>query len=198
MHWPARIQGGRITDQFAYVTDFLPTVLDIAGIALPGDEYRGKALHRPTGTSLLPYLEGKADAVHEPTQVTGFESTGGFAIFRGDFKLVRDGPPFSDGAWHLYNLRQDPTESRDLATSEPALFNELKAEVDKFIAANGVVLPEPGYNGIRQVLTNNAPILLRQMWPILAGALLMVGLLLYAVVAWLLRARRRRAAGRGQ
>lgn len=198
VHWPARIQGGRITDQFAYVTDFLPTVLDIAGIALPGDEYRGKALHRPTGTSLLPYLEGKADAVHEPTQVTGFESTGGFAIFRGDFKLVRDGPPFSDGAWHLYNLRQDPTESRDLATSEPALFNELKAEVDKFIAANGVVLPEPGYNGIRQVLTNNAPILLRQMWPILAGALLMVGLLLYAVVASLLRARRRRAAGRGQ
>ncbi len=195
VHWPGRIQGGRITDQFAYVTDFLPTVLDIAGIALPGDEYKGKKLYRPTGASLLPYLEGKAGAAHEPTQVIGFESTGGFAIFRGDFKLVRDGPPFSDGAWHLYNLRQDPTESRDLASSEPALFNELKAEVDKFIAANGVVLPEPGYNGIRQVLTNNAPILLRQMWPILAGALLMLGLLLYAVVAWLLRARRRRAAG---
>jgi hypothetical protein len=51
-------------------------------------------------------------------------------------------------------------------------------------------------HGIRQVLTNNAPILLRQMWPILGGALLVRGLLIYALVAWLLRARRRGAAGR--
>ncbi len=57
--YPQRIKPGGMTDQFAYVTDFLPTVLDIAGIPMPGDDYRGKKLIRPTGTSMLPYLEGK-------------------------------------------------------------------------------------------------------------------------------------------
>ena len=52
---PGRIPEGGVTSQFAYATDVLPTVLEIAGIALPGDEYRGRKVHRPTGTSLLPH-----------------------------------------------------------------------------------------------------------------------------------------------
>ena len=60
IRYPEHIQPGRITNQFAYLTDFLPTVLDIAGVPMPGEEYRGKKLHRPTGKSLLPLAEGRA------------------------------------------------------------------------------------------------------------------------------------------
>ena len=95
VRYPGKVPGGRVTDQFAYVTDFLPTVLDIAGIALPGDEYRGRKLHRPTGTSLLPSLEGKTPAAHGPSEVIGMESTGGQALFVGDYKWMRNGAPWA-------------------------------------------------------------------------------------------------------
>lgn len=187
--WPARFAGDRINDQFAYATDFLPTVLDLAGIPLPGDEYRGAKLHRPTGASLVPELEGKAQAVHGPNHVTGFESTGGFAIFRGDYKLVKDA--LGSGAWRLHDLKRDPTESRDLAASEPAIYRELMAEVEKYKTDNGVVMPEPGYDPLRQMLANNWQVLLRHLWPLLAAAVLV--LLLLVCVLWRVVGRPRRA-----
>ncbi len=178
--WPARIRGDRISDQFSYATDFLPTVLDLAGIPLPGDDYQGRKLHRPTGVSLLPVLEGTASSVHGPDHVTGFESTGGFAIFRGDYKLVKDSA--GEGSWRLFDLRRDPTESRDLAALEPAIHKALLAEVEKYKLANGVVMPEPGYDGLRQLLKNNWLILLRQLWPLLVAGLLALLLLSFAVL----------------
>ena len=62
------------------------------------------------------------------------------------------------------------------------------AEVDAYNRTNGVVMPEPGYDPIRQLLRNNWPVLLKQLW--LLPVLL---LLVLAAVPWLLaRAIRRR------
>ena len=194
VHFPDRVPGGGITDAFAYVTDFLPTVLDIAGIPLPGDEYQGKPLLRPAGKSLLPLIQGQVRTVHGPDEAIGFEGSGGEAIFMGDYKLTRDGPPFGDGTWRLINLRNDPTESKDLSAVEPERLQTMLAEVEAYRARSGVVLPEAGYDPLRQLLRNNWQVLVRQLWFVL----LPVGLIVLGVpvlLVWWLRRRRRARRG---
>ena len=191
--YPGQAKAGSVTNQFAYSTDFLPTVLDIAGIPMPGDEYRGRKLIRPTGTSVLPYLEGRTTAIHDAGEATGFEGTGGQALFKGEFKLMRNGLPFDDGRWHLYNLASDPVEAHDLADSQPDVVRAMLAEVQAYNEVNGVVLPAPGYDPLRQLLKNNWPVLLRQLGGFLAASLLMVALALAGVIYAILRWRRRAA-----
>ena len=188
------IRDGATVDGFAYATDLLPTLLELGGIALPGDEYHGRRLHRPTGTSLLPYLRGEAPRVHAADATLGFESLGAQALFKGDYKIMRMGAPF-DGRWRLYDLKADPTESRDLSAEKPDLLKQMLADVEAYNRANGVILPEPGYNPVKQLLRNNWPLLLQQLWIVVAGALLVVLLVLVGAVRWW-RRRRRRAATR--
>lgn len=195
VHMPGKAAAGGVSDAFAYATDFLPTVLDIAGIPLPGDDPRGKALLRPTGKSLLPLLQGEVQRVHGPDEAIGFEGSGGQALFMGDYKLLRNGAPFPDPSWRLIHLRDDPTEQRDLSKEKPELVKTMLAEVNAYNERSGVVLPEAGYNPLRQLLLNNWPVLLRQLWFLLLPvALLVLGvpLLLWG---WRRRQRRARIAG---
>ena len=53
-------------------------------------------------------------------------------------------PPWGNGTWQLYNLAQDPSESRDLADSEAELFDELKARWHAYAETNQVVVFENG------------------------------------------------------
>ena len=187
---PGRTRAGHITHEFAYATDFLPTVLDIAGVPLPGDD--GKHLV-PTGRSLLPLLQGEASAVHGPDEAIGFEGTGSQALFKGGFKLMRVGEPFEDGSWRLYDLARDWTESHDLAAERPELARAMLAEVEGYNERSGVVLPEAGYNPLLQLLKNNAPVLLVQLGGILAALLLAVLGLPAAAWFWWRRRSRSRA-----
>ena len=175
------IRNGAIVDAFAWGTDILPTLLELAGIPLPGDEYRGRKLHRPTGKSLLPYLRGEAASVRGGDEAIGFESLGAQALYQGDWKIMRMGSPF-DGKWRMYNLREDPSESRDLSAAMPERLQRMLAEVEAYNRANGVVLPEPGYDPVKQLLRNNWPVLLKQLWWLPAAAL---GLLL--LLGWAAR-----------
>lgn len=193
--YPQRVKPGGMTDQFAYVTDFLPTVLDIAGIPMPGDEYKGKKLIRPTGTSMLPYLEGQAPSIHPADFTLGFEATGASALFFGDYKISRNIAPFSDHKWRLYNVKSDPTEARDLSAEKPELLNTMLAKYDDYERHNGVIKPPPDYNPLAQLLKNNWLVLVRQMAGILTAALLLLVVLIAAAVFGVRRWRRRRSVG---
>ena len=123
---PDRFTAGGTTDAFAYVTDFLPTVLDIAGIPLPGDDYKGQALLRPTGRSLLPLVKGEVQRVHGPDDAIGYEGSGGEALFMGDYKLLRNGPPLgrrvlaADQPARRPDRIQGPVGARTAAPAEDA------------------------------------------------------------------------------
>ncbi len=195
VNYPQHIKPGGVTDQFAYATDFLPTVLDIAGIALPTGSEPGAAQRlRPTGSSMLPFLEGRAAAIHAPTDTIGFEGTGADALFRGNYKILRNMPPAGDGQWHLYNLRQDPTEATDLAASQPQVFKDMLAAYDRYVSENGVIKPAADYNPLGQLLKNNWPVLVRQMAGVLSVAALVLLALIVALVVglrrWIKRGRR--------
>jgi arylsulfatase/uncharacterized sulfatase len=106
----------------------------------------------------------------------------------GEHKLLRNGAPHPDPSWRLVDLRGDPTESRDLSKERPELAKKMLAEVDAYNQRTGVVLPEAGYNPLRQLLYNNWQVLVRQLWfVLLPAALIVLGLPLLAL--WWLRRR---------
>jgi arylsulfatase A-like enzyme len=125
----------------AHVTDLAPTFLELAGVADPGNAYKGRSVHPITGHSLLPALERKAFAVRGRDEALIDELFGRRYVRKGRWKLTWIDPPYGDGDWELFDVREDRGETTDLAAEFPEVVADLVAEWDRYVAHNGVVLP---------------------------------------------------------
>lgn len=137
---PGAAAGGN-RPALATVQDLAPTFLALAGVPDPGRSYKGSPRHPITGKSLLPYLQGRSDRVHPADYVLGEELFGNRSLRQGDWKLLWTEPPVGSGRWELYNLADDPGETRDLAASRPEIVTRLQALWDGYVKTNQVVLP---------------------------------------------------------
>lgn len=141
---------GEISKDFVYVTDIAPTMLALAGIS----PARSREEPPMTGASLLPHLTGARDHASADNRTVGYEFSGGAALYRGDYKLVRNVPPHGDREWRLFNLARDPGETRDLAATEPARFASMQDEYRRWADANGVLEMPEDYSLVSQVVIN--------------------------------------------
>ena len=132
VHWPTRVRnGGTLCRQVGHVIDLMPTCLDAAGATYPAK--RGQWATIPLeGMSLLPAFEGAAP---EPRTLC-WEHMGNRGIRHGQWKLVA----LSGRPWELYDLDADPTETKDMAGSEPDRANDL-AQLYEQWAERCAVLP---------------------------------------------------------
>ena len=189
--WPgnAQVRAGGISDGLAHVTDILPTLTELAGVSEHGGSWRGRAVEAVTGRSLVPMLKGAPGSVHGDMPL-GYELSGNAALFRGDYKLVRNLAPTGDGRWRLYDLKSDPGETRDLAGAMPDRFAAMMADYRAYAKANGVLEMPAGYTADEQInryafAQQGKPRLIRLgLW---AGGIV----LLLAGLVWGLRRRRR-------
>jgi arylsulfatase len=133
------ITGARQVDAFSYVTDIMPTILDMAGIEHP-KEFRGRKVEPMMGRSLSEILSGSTTEIYGEDEYISGEMLNGKWTRKGDFKAVSVAPPYGPGRWQLYNLAEDPGETRDLAEQMPELLEELRAEWDRYASEVGVVL----------------------------------------------------------
>jgi arylsulfatase len=125
---------------FATVKDLPMTILDYAGIEHPGRSFKGRQLVPPSGVSMKPYLDGKADAPRTNDQWHAFELFGNGYVVSGDYKAIRVRPGmYGDGRWHLYNVMIDPGETRPLDAEQPERLAELVAIYEAFAAQKGIV-----------------------------------------------------------
>jgi arylsulfatase A-like enzyme len=138
--WPGFDRRQQIGTAFSTVMDIAPTVLELAGVAHPGTEYRGREVAPIRGRSLLPYLSGDAESVHDEATATGWELFGRRAIRQGDWKAIHLPEPYGPGAWQLYDLSADPGEIDDLAASHPDKLAELLVLWDRYVEDTGVLL----------------------------------------------------------
>lgn len=178
---------GQVHQGLAHVTDILPTLLDLAQLPRPGAQWQGQAILPPTGRSLVPALADANARVRAPDEALGYELSGNKALFKGDLKLVYNIPPLGDGQWHLYDLRADPGETKDLREQRPQEFAALQADYERWAQAHGVLPMPEGYNPVRQVLINSY---VNYWWPtyrLHAAATLLV---LAGLVLWWRRRRR--------
>lgn len=180
---------GALQAAFTQVVDVAPTLLALAGVAHPAQAGRASGLEPLTGRSLLPLLGGQADAVYRDDEPVGYELSGNAALFKGGFKLVRNGPPVGDGQWRLFDLRSDPGEARDLSAAQSQRAAAMRADYEAWARAHGVLPMPEGFDPQRQVARNT----LRHYFFPHYGPWVAGGLLLLAA-GWVWR-RRRRAAG---
>jgi arylsulfatase A-like enzyme len=111
--------------------DLFPTALEAAGIERPRSN---------DGVSILPTLVGQTQKLTRPLFFMRREGGQSFwgeeieAVIDGDWKLVHNSPfrPLE-----LFNLADDPSESRDLASREPKVRDRLGRELQLHLQTAG-------------------------------------------------------------
>jgi arylsulfatase len=133
VHWPAGIdQTGDLVREPAHLIDIMATCVDLAGAAYPNHR-NGQPIKPMEGLSLVPAFAGESLG----RRTLFWEHEGNRAIREGDWKLVAKG---KEGDWELYNLADDRSELRNLASKYPDRVNELAAQWQAY-AERANVLP---------------------------------------------------------
>jgi len=140
--WAGRIKPGTTNNSVVGHIDLYPTLLDLLGLSrspqqvIDGISYArvltaGEPLGRPAFFNYFPHAK----------------NGGGVWVRAGDWKLIRWFEPQIPS--ELYHLRQDLTETQNLAAAEPARVQALDALIDGFLRDTGalVPLPNPAFGG---------------------------------------------------
>ena len=142
--WPGVVRPDTKTDAMIQSMDFYPTLAAAAGAKLPDAQIMD-------GRSFLSVLDGNSTRHRE--EVFGFlphnikvnGQVPAASVRQGDWKLIRflhDGPA-QEPRIELYNLRDDPGETRDLSAAEPARVKSMDARLEVFFKETGAVVPFP-------------------------------------------------------
>jgi arylsulfatase len=141
MSWPngpEAVPVGERRNQWAFVTDVLPTLLDLTGVARPA-ERAGVAVQPLAGTTLAPAL--RDGATHHPHTAQYFEMAGHRGYYRDGWEIVTRHVPltdFGDHEWELYDLSADPTELADVAADHPERVADMAAAWEQAARDNQV------------------------------------------------------------
>jgi arylsulfatase len=138
--WPQRIKDvGGIRNQFHHVIDIAPTILDAIGIPQP-TMVNGIAQRPYDGVSMV-YTWDKTSAGASSTRKTQyFEIFGNRALYHDGWmaNTVPAAPPWegvnasvptdvlNGYQWELFNLAEDPTQTNDLAGTEPERLRKMQ------------------------------------------------------------------------
>ena len=133
------VKGTRLVDSFAYVTDIMPTILDLAGLEHPG-KYGGHDVDPMRGRSLAGVTSGLDEDTYAKDAIIGGEMGSGMWMRQGDYKAVLVAKPYGPGSWRLYNTAEDPGETRDLAEEQPELLKKLQRAWGRYAKDVGVIL----------------------------------------------------------
>jgi arylsulfatase A-like enzyme len=186
--WPARIKdAGGLRHQFHHVIDIEPTILESCGITPP--ETVDGIEQKPIDGVSMAYTFDEANADATSTRRTQyFEMLGLQGIYHEGW-MASTTPPFVPWAafegwpqkapkdiasgynWELYNIVDDPSQSRDLADQHPdklaemrKIFSEQAAKFNVYPLDNRSVQrflePRPGVPGAgkRTVYTYTSPV----------------------------------------
>jgi len=109
--WPGHVPAGRVCHEPWAFWDFLPTAVELAGAKLPEG-------FQPDGVSLVSMLTGGPAPAREYFYWELHEGRSIQAVRFGRWKAVRNGP---SAPVELYDLKDDPGETTDLAAQHPEL-----------------------------------------------------------------------------
>ena len=129
--WPAGFEDkGAIRSQFTHISDITPTLLEVTGIKHP-ETFNGKPTKPLEGTSFA-YLFQNANAPEQRTEQY-YETAGNRGYYKDGWYILTEhqpGTPLSDSEWQLYNLKEDYSETNNLASQYPEKVQELAAAFD--------------------------------------------------------------------
>ncbi len=128
------------TGEYASVKDVPMTILDYAGVTHPQSNYRSRKLVAPSGVSLRAFLQGSAARPRAEDQWVAFELFGNSYVVAGDYKAIRVRPGmYGDGQWHLFDITNDPGETRPLDTEQPDRLKQMVGIYEQYAKEKGIV-----------------------------------------------------------
>lgn len=145
--WPGVVSPGSRSEAVVSSVDLYPTFLEATGAPKPEEVIFD-------GVSWMPIFAGGSIAreaifshfPHAPEPgATGRLTEPGTMVVRGDSKLIRffrTSAAFPN-VHELYDLKADPSETRNLALERAALVNELDRLIDGFLSETQAVVPVP-------------------------------------------------------
>ena len=119
VHWPNGFAArGELRHNPGHLIDLAPTILQLAGGQWPAT-VGNRPVPTPPGTSLVPVFAKDGTVTHD---ALWWFHDGNRAVRVGDWKLVAD----HKKPWELYNLRNDRSETRNLAAAQPERVKQLE------------------------------------------------------------------------
>lgn len=141
VRWPGRVPAGRVVDDPVVNTDWLPTLLELAGRPVPSGLDGVSVAGALVGASAFP---DRSFFWHFP-HYTNQGSRPGGAMRDGDWLYVE----YYDAAQEeLYDLRKDVAEARDLSSIEPARAARMRSALAAWRVRNDARgnVPNPGFS----------------------------------------------------
>lgn len=118
VNYPNKIKPNQVIDNLIYFPDVMPTLAEYAKAKAPSDI---------DGQSLKPLLEGEDS--FDNNRILYWEFPGKqVAIRKGKWKAVT---VEMDAPLELYNISNDPYETKNLANEYPQIVTELQQEIEK-------------------------------------------------------------------
>ncbi|MDX1565403.1 MAG: arylsulfatase, partial [Phycisphaeraceae bacterium] len=121
-HWPAGIpsqRNGSIEKQPSHLIDIMASCVEVSGATYP-QQHNGQTIKPMAGRSLRPAFVGEGIQ----REALYWEHEGNRAVRAGPWKLVAKG---KKGAWELYNMEADRSETNNLAAKMPDKVRKLAA-----------------------------------------------------------------------
>jgi arylsulfatase len=140
VHWPAGMANakeGTITSEPCSFLDVMPTCMELAGASYP-TTYNGHSI-KPLcdeARSFVPLLQEKDSWDDE--RIMYWEHEGGRAVRKGDWRLTA----LKGAGWQLFNLKNDYSETNNVAAEYPDKVRELKALWNNWAKSVGLSVPE--------------------------------------------------------
>ncbi|MFT3882914.1 MAG: arylsulfatase [Gemmatales bacterium] len=154
VHWPKGIKAkGEIRNQFHHVIDVVPTILEACKIPEP-KVVNGIPQKPIEGVSMVYSFDDAKAKDRRTTQY--FELATNRAIYHDGWVACSQyglpwvtagrGDGFLTAPWELYNINDDFSQAVDLAATNPAKLNELKAKFMEEATKYGVLPLDPRFS----------------------------------------------------
>ena len=133
LEWPEKVVEGSETSVSAVTSDYFATVLDVLGYTLPEEKRRPY-----DGVSIVPLIEGNATRRLFPI---GFQGHGMATLNDNRFKLVHnpgkkrlksDNGTAPVVEWELYDLDNDPSESKNIIDEHATIAAEMRKQLEEW------------------------------------------------------------------
>lgn len=133
--WPGTFKPATV-DQLTSIVDLFPTFTELAGLTL-----EGKVKDQVEGRSLVPLLKNPQALWADRNLVTHIGRWGGMTPGTPPEKYIKNGCAIRNNrfslvrgktAWQLFDLKQDPGQSNDIAARQPEVVNQLSTAYDQW------------------------------------------------------------------
>lgn len=139
---PSIIKENEIHHGFTSLLDLAPTFYEVANVTYP-TAYKGNEVYPLKGNSLIPFVTGKSNEIHDSTYVFALEHYGNAMLRKGKWKITNFITPFEIKNFALYDLSNDIAEQIDLRDTESEKYAELLDEWSRFSNEIKIQTPTP-------------------------------------------------------